>query len=255
MSGLRATILAGGFLVVSTALAGQAVTGIVCEDETAQPVQGVAVMLVGPGDAIAAGVLTDSAGRFLITAPRAGRYALRSDRIGYHPVTTPMIDLTPPDTLHVELRISVEAVLLAPLTITSRRGPANVDRRLASWGYYERRAEYSTLGSGTAHFLDIEYIKKRAPMRVTDLFRDLHGVRLSYAGGVNALVWTTRGCSLDVYLDGMFVGASAAMDDWVTVSDLAAVEVYASFPYPARYAPRPRSCGAIVIWTGFVQGK
>lgn len=88
---------------------------------------------------MARGTLSNEFGRFLMEAPRTGRYRLQIERIGYMSTTSDEVDLLPPDTVDVEMRIAVEAVILAPLIVTSDRGPLVMDTRLASWGSYDRR--------------------------------------------------------------------------------------------------------------------
>ena len=231
----------------------QIVRGTVVDDSTEAVLEGATVAMVGPGGAGLTAV-TDSAGRFTLLGRGAGEFSLHVTRIGYRAVTTPSLILDQSDTVDVAIRVAVEAIPLAPLTIIARGGLAAVDARLKRWGYYDRRAQYSTLGTGTAHFLDIEYIRRRAPFRVTDLFRDLHGVRPVNSGPRTAAIQTTRGCRMAVYIDGVKM-RRGELDEWVLVSSLAAVEVYPGGPYPLQYAPNPRECGSVVVWTGLVSNK
>jgi hypothetical protein len=137
-----------------------------------------------------------------------------------------------------------------------------MDTRLARWGYYDRRAHFSTLNSGVAHFLDIEDIRARNPGRVTDIFRDLHSVRVENLGWNRVRVARPDGCGFTFYLDGTEIRMEDrdSIDDFVLPAHISAIEVYARPPYPAEYAPNPFgrrevACGSIVIWTGFVEGK
>ena len=234
-------------------LDGQVVRGTVVDDSTEAALEGAIVTLMGRTGAGHTAV-TDSAGRFTLIGSGAGQYALHVTRIGYRAVETPSVVLGGFDTVHVAIRVAVAAIPLAPLTVTARGGPATVDGRLKRWGFYERRAEYSTESTGTAHFLDIEYIRRRAPFRVTDLFRDLHGVRLVRTGPWAVALQTTGGCRMAVYLDGIKM-RFGDLDEWVPVSSLAAVEVYPEAPYPLQYAPGVRECGSVVVWTGLVTNQ
>lgn len=236
-----------------TPLSGQVVRGAVLDESTGTGVEGATVALIGPtGDGSRA--VTDSTGRFTLSGRGLGDYLLHVSRIGYRAVTTPSLLLDRSDTVEVAIRVAVEAVPLAPLTVTARAGPVTVDPRLKRWGYFDRRAEYSTLSTGTAHFLDVEYIRRRAPSRVTDLFRDLKGVRPGNSGPGAAAVRTTRGCRMAVYIDGVKM-RRGELDEWVPVSSVAAIEVYAQAPYPLQYAPGARECGSVVVWTGLVSGR
>jgi hypothetical protein len=238
----------------------QAIKGVVLDDNTGDPVDGVSVLLLDAGANLAAGVLSNQEGRFFLQAPQTGRYRIRLERIGYQTTTSSEVDLLPPDTVPVELRLAVEAIVLAPLTITSERPPLVMDTRLASWGYYDRKALFEERGTGLAHFLELEDIRRKNPMRVTDVFRDLAGVRVVGTGGRRVRVRGLSGCSPTFYLDGveLRLAGQESVDDYVIPSHLSAVEVYARPPYPAQYAPRARGlsqCSSIVLWTGYVVGK
>lgn len=246
------------FLFPSCGLRAQAVRGTVMDAASGEPIHGVSVVLLGSQENPEKGVLTDDEGRFILVAPRTARYRIRLERIGYQTTTGPEIDLLPPDTLAVEMRMSMEAVELAPLTITSERRALVMDTRLASWGFYDRLAHYKRLGSGLTHFLSIEDIKKRSPMRVSDVFRDLAGMRVVQTGGNRVAIRGSMGCEPTFYLDGteLRLDDGEAVDDYLLASSLSAIEVYARPPYPAEYAPRGyKPCASIVIWTGWVKGK
>ncbi|MFC1661715.1 carboxypeptidase-like regulatory domain-containing protein, partial [Gemmatimonadota bacterium] len=59
---------------------GQAIRGTVLDNESGMPVDGASVMLVDLDQKIATGVLSDSAGAFIMIAPRTGRYVVRCER-------------------------------------------------------------------------------------------------------------------------------------------------------------------------------
>jgi hypothetical protein len=256
---LLALSVGSSWFLPGPAAHGQAIRGLIVDDDTHVPIAGVSVMLIDGDRRIARGGLSGEEGRFLLEAPRTGRYTIRLERIGYESTSSTEIDLLPPDTVSVELRMSMEVVVMAPLTITSERGPLVMDTRLARWGYYDRRAEFSTLGSGVSHFLDREDIRRRNPNRPTDIFRDLHSVRVANMGFNRLKVVRPDGCGFTFYLDGVEVRMedNDSIDDFIMSSHISAIEVYARPPYPAQYAPNPfnrrdRACGSIVIWTGFV---
>jgi len=245
-------------LAFCTPLESQSIRGIVVDDDTGTPIEAVSVMLIGSNGNLERSGLSDEQGAFRLTAPRTGRYQVRLDRIGYKATISTEIDLLPPDTVAVELRMSMEVVLLAPLTITSSRVPLVMDTRLASWGYYDRRAQFSTMGSGQTHFLGLEDIRKRNPLRVSDVFRDLAGTRVISMGGTSVQVQRPDGCRFTFFLDGteLRMNSDDSIDDFLMASHLSAVEVYVRHPFPAEYSPNAfgaRACGSVVLWSGFVQ--
>jgi len=247
-------------------LPAQTISGVILDQRTGDPIEGVSVMLMDSDERPTTGVLSDEAGGFIMTAPWTGRFRVRCERIGYATATSAEIDLLPPDTVAVEMRLSVEAVELAPLTIISDREPLVIDTRMARWGYYERRVQFGLRGSGVAHFLDYETIKKRNPARVTDMFTTLSSVKVVPVGRRGISVRSTRsslgsmgsrGCGLTFYLDGvrLILDRDESINDYVVPPHLAAIEVYVSAPYPIEYAPKMGDCGCVLIWTGFVEGR
>lgn len=244
----------------------QTIAGVVLDQETGEPIEGVSVNLLDSGERAVAGGLSGATGGFIIRAPWTGRFQVRFERIGYATATSAEIDLIPGDTVDVEMRLSVQAVDLAPLTILSDRRALVIDPRMVRWGYYERVAQFGEKGSGVAHFIDYEAIQKRRPSRVTDLFTDLSGVRVMPSGRRGLSVRSirpalgsmgTRGCGLTFYLDGVRISLdpTESINDYVVVPSLAAVEVYVTAPYPLQYAPAGNDCGSILVWTGWVGGK
>ncbi|MGH7483906.1 MAG: carboxypeptidase-like regulatory domain-containing protein [Longimicrobiales bacterium] len=225
------------------------VAGDVLDEATQEPILSATVLLLDlEGDTLRGG-LTTMAGSFLLEAPRSGRYRLRVGRIGYEDVVSAAVDLLPRDTLHVEVRLSAAAVVLAPLTVTSDRPALVLNMRLARWGYYERKAIFGKEeGMGFGYFLDYEDIERRQPFTISDLLRGLAGLKFVAAGGRRVEIRTRRrGCSPTFYLDGTrFLLRGATIDEFVHPTDLVAVEVYPGMVTPGRFA----GCASIVLWTG-----
>lgn len=156
----------------------QVMRGRVVGDESGAPIGGVSISLVDSQDRVVKTTLSGESGLFVLQAPRTGRFRIRLEMIGYAESTSSEVDLLPPDTVEVELQLTVEPVPLSPLTIISDRRPLVIDTRLASWGYYDRRARFTRLSSGVSHFLGVDEIRKKGAMRVTDVFKDLSGIRV-----------------------------------------------------------------------------
>lgn len=242
-------IAAAGFLLAILTpiiLVAQAVDGRVLDEDTGEAITAAAVFLVDrTGEVVATG-LTDSLGEFSLDAPAAGRYRLRGERIGYETATAPPFDLRSDEVLEVELRLAVDVVPLAPLTVVSDRPALVLDERLAGWDYYDRLSTYGKYGFG--HFLDHDEIERRRRWSVSQLLQDMPGLRLRGAGGRRSVVVSRRGCAPLVYLDGFRIGTTADIDDWIPPSELVAVEVYTGIVRPGRFGGNP--CGSILLWTG-----
>jgi hypothetical protein len=235
----------------------QIVQGRVVDAATSQAVPQVTLLVLRgeQGDTVVTRGLTDVGGHFALEVSKSGGYRLRCMVIGYQPVTTPMFDLRAGDPpLEVEVRISQVAVLLAPLEIVSQRPALLADRWLMADGFYDRAHHYGRAGLGTGSFLDRDAIRRSAAFRVSGVVRFLPGVRVIGAGGRREII-TFRSaagrCVPTVFLDGSPLADGSSVNDLVTTSELAAMEVYPSLSMPPEYALYgTRPCGAIVLWTG-----
>lgn len=237
---------------------GQMVRGTVIDVTTDRPIPFASLALVTVDGQARRATSSDSAGRFELLAPSVGRYSIAAERIGYRSVTTPPFDLAVVDTLAVIVRLHVDAVELAPLEVVSERPPLTLDTRLLNWGFYGRRDRFGLeRGTGVAHFMEFGEIQRRNAQRPSDLFRQMSGVYVVSRGGARgAAVLGRRRCRMTLFLDGAIFGLGVdSIDDVVAVGSISAIEVYPRAPWPAQYAPRDPTCGSIVVWTGWVEGK
>ena len=105
-----------------TSLEAQTVRGVVVDDSTKLPIEGVTVALLdGEGHAIAGGTRSDSSGNFTIHAARPGTYMVRAARIGYRPLTSEPVKLGIGQLAVMRLRMTTLAQQLVPVRITERR--------------------------------------------------------------------------------------------------------------------------------------
>ncbi|HEU0016619.1 MAG TPA: carboxypeptidase regulatory-like domain-containing protein [Longimicrobium sp.] len=227
--------------------AAQEVTGWVVDDSTGQPVPGVTVTLVGSTQRQVGRTQSDAAGRFYFDVPSADRYSLRAARVGYRPAHSDAITVAPKDTVVVELRLSTQSVVLAPLTVMAASASVARDQRMA--GFEARRR------SGWGRFMTPEEVEKLNPFYVTDLLQHMGNVRVD-GGGFRRSV-TMRGvtgrCRPYVYVDGYRnrVAEEDGVDSAIPGSRILAIEVYTALTTPAEFASQQLagSCGVIVIWT------
>ena len=134
-------------------IAAQNVRGRLLDDETEQPISFASVRLLSERNDTVAGVASDSAGSFLLAARAPGRYRFFVERIGYRSAVSPLVALFSGDTLDVEFRLSTEAVLLSPLTVTASRLPPGRSLTLDLGGFYERERFYGREGLGHGRLL------------------------------------------------------------------------------------------------------
>jgi hypothetical protein len=190
-----------------------------------------------------AGTLTDSTGLFGLSSTRGGAHLLKAERVGYRTATTPAMELGAADTLRVEFRLSVQAVLLSPMVVTVQ------PRRLtgALRDFYQR-AERRAWGS----FITREEIDRRHPGHTTDLLLTSPGVQVVPTRFGRNTVLLRGGCPARVYLDGIGVRLhGTSIDDLVRPQELEGIEVYRNeAEVPGQYGGLSNGgCGAVLLWT------
>lgn len=234
--------------MIPSGLAAQGITGRVMDATTNAGIERAIVTLLNLDLRPMREVVTSGDGNFFISVPMSGRYQVRARAIGYAPTTSPVLDIleSGDEVVRVDFLLKSSAVPLPPIDVT---GPP-VDVRLSNWGYYDRKETYGKEGMGFGHFLDGEALRPTAT-RVSDLMRDLPGIRVSGAGGRRVGVTGRRGCTPVFYLDGTRV--VGGIEDMTIPSDIVAIEVYPGSVVPMEYLvanPSSSSCGVVAVWTG-----
>jgi hypothetical protein len=224
------------------------VRGIVIDDRTEEPIPGTSVTLLASWGQRLGMRMTDDQGRFSFEVRRAPGVRIEAQRIGYREATTPRLLFDGRTFLEVEIRLDVEAVLLAPLEVVAwsvRRSPvfSEFDYRVrAGYGSYFTRAD----------------IERTKPGMVTDLLASLPGVRLRSSGTGHARVvemsQITRmgACPVQVFMDGRLMNRSGdiPIDELVTPADVEGLEVYRGLAtVPPEFYNDWARCGVVAIWT------
>ena len=234
----------------------------------------------GPANAALAGVVRDSAGRpvpfVLVSADSTGRTAYTDSagdfrlgglpaglgrfsvrRIGYLPSDFD-VDLPADATVHLAITMLVVARRLETVIVNGERR----DAALAGVGFYDRAAgERPAFGSG--RYITPEELAPWRQSWLTVALRQVPDVRFDGPPGrVRAQfrdVHAQLGCSPGVWIDGQLSPTPfEALDGLLPVSRVRAVEVY---PWPRSVPPRfrvaraPTTCGAVVIWTDWLDGR
>ncbi|NIO30300.1 MAG: TonB-dependent receptor plug domain-containing protein [Gemmatimonadetes bacterium] len=241
------TLCAAGLAVVWAPAAGQTVQieGRVIEDGSKLPIEGVRVTLLSIDDRRLEVGYTDELGTFDFVVRYRSGVKVRADRIGYQETLTPTLHFDEHDFFRVEIRMKVDAVLLAPLEVVGRSrsfSPLHADfehRRLTGSGWYITRT-------------DIEELK---PAYVTDLLATVPGMRLLSSGAGHRRIPTfgrKEGCHAQVYVDGFHINRAPGftIDDVVLPGSVEGIEVYRGLSsVPAEYLSPEAMCGVVAIWT------
>lgn len=230
----------------------QIIRGRLLEDGSDRPITAAQITLFKQEGGLVRAVLTDPAGRFFMLVPQPGDYFLRGESLGYRTSITPPLKLIAGDTLDVEFRLAVNAVLLAPLTVTATARMWEDRYVAAALGpYYERQRRYGEAGLG--RFLTRENWQAFDAMPVTAYLSSLPGIRLLRQGQSTTVAMTGlhAGCQPQFYLNGgRFNLGEDALDTMIKLADLEAIEVYrGASELPGEFAGADSQCGVIVFWT------
>lgn len=233
---------------------GHGLTGRVLEEGTDRPVPGATVSLRDLRGLSVGQAVTDDEGRFHLAVRHPGGYRLRADRVGYQRSTSPIVTLTPDDSVRVELRMSTQTVVLAPLTVVAQSREVMRDYQLAQ---FEWRREHQPSG----RFLGPEEIRRINAFNTSDILQQVPQVRVLGGFQKQVLLPSRRaslnpnsGCVPNVYVDGLpfrLLSSGLSLDGLIPGTSVAAVEVYltpgtAPGEFPAVENPM---CGVIVVWT------
>jgi hypothetical protein len=237
------------------------ISGRVLESGTDRPVGGATVTLLNRRGLSVRQVVTREDGRFHLRVRDPGGHQIRAQRVGFTPSTSPSITVTPGDTVQVEMRIATAAVVLTPLTVVAASRDVLRDQQLAEFDW---RREHQAWG----RYIGPDQIKHINPFYASDVLQHVPFVQVSGGAQRSVTLRAPHGrgrCNPTVYVDGHFVptsspalnsprnrggGAEITLDEVVSGSTIAAVEVYDKPALaPAEYLPRNGLCGVIVIWT------
>jgi len=231
-------------------LSGQAmgIQGRLLADDTGDPIAGAAVTLLDRDQVRLLVRLTGEDGAFFLPVTRLGRYHLHAAFLGYAEVTSPALDVRLDELVQIELRLSVEPIPLAPLTVISDRPALVFHPRLERVGYYERKAEYEVQGG---QFFDYEEVQRHHSL--LQLVSARPGLRILGAGGRNVVVTDRQGRPVSLCIDGLPFG-DFTQDVWASLSQIIGVEVYANvWQWERMQLATGRRTGmacSVLVWTG-----
>jgi Carboxypeptidase regulatory-like domain/TonB-dependent Receptor Plug Domain len=229
----------------ATARRGRAVVRGFVRTLDGRPIANAIVRVLGSGSQVRS--TTD--GAYLITDAATGTQSLEARAIGYAPYRMP-VTLRPSESAPITLRLAVQRVQLDTVRVVAGKSLAPEVRAI------ERR-----MNTGVGTILDARTIRERSTVWVTDAVRGMPGVTVSKAAGngqeiLMRKVGGTDGsyCVANIVVDGQRMppsaSANATIDDYVNLSDVAAMEVY---PRPNMVPPEfftgDNGCGVVVVWT------
>ena len=215
------------------------VAGVMVDAETGVPLEGAKVGLDPLEGGPSRSATTDTRGAFQFLGVPAGAYDLRLSYPGYGSLSH-RVNLVEGVSSYLAVEITSEFVTLDPIVVETTR--ESVARRV---GFIDRR------GRGFGWFIDRGEIDRRKPVVLSDIVRSVPGVAVAppspqYGRGI---VTMRGGCAADVFVDGSRMVPPFGIDDFLSVGDLEAVEIYRSGLAPPEFQASNPACGSVVVWT------
>ena len=182
-------------------------------------------------------------GLFRLTGLPGGTLSVRARRLGFRPATVEVV-VEPGATRSLGITIGRVAQQLSPVVVRGarRRGTGEFG------GFYERRSD------GFGHFITRAQIELRHPTEVTDMLRQVPGVRLVSTRMIGYAV-RIRGapgnCPPQFFMDGLRLGAGEFDINSLDPASVEGIEIYTTANVPAQFMSSPfvHTCGTVVIWT------
>lgn len=243
------------FAFVPSATAQAVLQGVVREDSTARPLEGIEVLVTGTPHR----ATTNASGRYLLEGLPAGLYQVIFRGVGHLPERID-VRLVDGETTRANAMLVRSEVVLDPIEVTGE-----ILTGLAGRGFEERRR------MGVGRFYDSEELRRMEHLTVGDVLRRKGGVEIKSDGRVmvamNPASRNQMGqlnCYMSVFLDGHlhWRGGNQFTPDelrdrpppdlatLLSVHQVEAIEVYrSSAQLPVQFGGTSGQCGAVVIWT------
>ena len=186
--------------------------------------------------------MTDEKGEFALRNLPSGSHVLLARRLGFGAETIP-VDLSAREPKKVTIRLPKHVAVIDPVVVTAKR-VASLDKL----GFTQRKK------TGQGYYLDPDQIQRMRPTFLTDIFRQVPGLRVSYSPQGDVISGTRGGSGCVQYFVDDMPWQSASPGDvnqFVNASEVVAVEVYQGPGVPAQYSRAMGDCVTIVIWTKF----
>lgn len=233
----------------------QTLRGRILDSETREPVMLAYVGLITEGESMAVAALADTEGVFEVTAPDPGEYFIYISRTGYETLMDGVFELGEDGVFDVQIGLKPLPVELEEVVVEAEAGPAS---------FLERHGFYDRAIGGRGVFMIREEIERVAIDKVTDVFRRIPLLDIDESrpliGGPQVfqnpeirIVRNGRYCSPTLYIDRHVVHSGALggvrPDDYVTATEIDAIEVYTRPSEVPVGFDELNNCGVILIWT------
>ena len=188
-------------------------------------------------------VTSNADGGFVLVDLPAGTRTLDVRAIGFEPWQS-AVDLFADETTTGSWEMT-RTVMLDTVQVRTWRAQL-LGRDMV--GFEERRR------SGMGRFLDPDQLTRMDPLRFTQIFFTMPGVRVETGFGGDVLLMRGSGlqplCAPQLWLNGMRMPNDGSLDGFIMGTEVRAVEVYTASFVPFQYGNSMSGCGAILVWTG-----
>ncbi len=170
--------------------------------------------------------MTDEKGEFTMRNVPSGTRMLLARHLGFNAETVP-VDLSSRQPQRVTIKLAKYVAVMDPVLVTARRTLA-----LDKVGFNQRQK------SGNGYFMGPERLQRMRAIYLTDILRQVPGLRVSY---------------VQYYLDDMPWTSYSPGDvnNFVTGGEIVAVEVYQGPGTPPQYQRSFANCATVILWTRF----
>lgn len=241
----------------------QTVAGTITEQATGLPIRGVGVVLRDSESRPKMGALSDSLGRYRMTAPSNGQYSLTFTRAGLMPLSGVAVTLQNGSEEVVNATLSQGITTLSTVNVVGTRP---VDTPPGNPRKYDEFLRRRAVGLGT--FLTREEIHSRPRHQIQEIFNGIPGVKVRHygtqfflrsqrcsgkfipglgtGGGGGGRGGTDPKLEPMLFVDGIRVREVSALSN-ISPAQVDAIEVYqgaAQMPAEAK----GDACFAIYVW-------
>jgi len=227
--GLLGSLVAAPLATRAQTTAG--LSGRLLDRASRQPLEGAAINVLGTP----VNLRSSPTGQFTHAGLKPGMYVMQVRALGYAPASW-VIELADRETLAVVLELDAIPIELAGVTVevpTLQRGMA---------GFALRRA------AGRGVYVTEDDIKRVNAARLSDLPRNVSGVRLICRFSGCRIRMTRNDCQPDFFLDGLAANDSTTLE--MPVVGVTGIEIYRTITEtPVDFLRGTNTCGTIAIWT------
>jgi len=226
--------LLGCLVAVPHATRAQGTAGIngrLLDRASRQPLEGAAINVLGTP----VNLRSSPTGEFTRAGLKAGTYVMQVRALGYSPGSW-VIELAERETLVVVIEMDAMPIDLPGVTVeapSAQRGMAGFALRRAA-----RRGVYVTE----------EDIKRANAARLSDLLRNVSGIRLICRFNGCRIRMARNDCQPDFFVDGLSANNSTTLE--MPVVGITGIEIYRTITEtPVDFLRGNNTCGTIAIWT------